>query len=284
MRQERLSEMGFLISRVAGEEEVFARFLQAQPNLTSRGWHYCGAHHERPDFVLPKERIGVELGEWLDPKQTEAARELDRFEREINEAARVQGVAEFSKSFKPSCETRYGAIVHVKRVPSRRDKALVVKALFGHLRAARKPANDRERRFGVGTGPAEMPKDLSPFFSFIRIREARQVNLGISVARGGSFSPNDAVNALLALIEDKMVGKRRLYEETKADKGLRQLWLLIHYGRAMIWNTPYDGLGVAEGRPLDEQANRQIVGERARRLIDEIGAGPRLSARFRPIA
>jgi hypothetical protein len=121
-----------------------------------------------------------------------------------------------------------------------------------------------------------MPKNLSPFLSFIRIIEARSqnLNLGISVSRASSFDANDAVNALVALIADKLVRKRCLYEKTKIDKGLQQLWLLVHYGRGMLWNTPYDGLGLAEGRPLDEQTNRQIIKERIRKFIDEIGAGP----------
>jgi hypothetical protein len=267
--------MGIRISRGADENGVFKRFLQTQPDLALMRWRYDGAHHERPDFVLLKERIGVELGEWLDPKQTKAARELERFEEEINEAAKRQDLTEFRKSFEPTPNARYGVIVQVRRVPSRCDKMPVVEALLVHLRTAKKPASGRERRFGVGTGPAEMPKNLSPFLSFIRIYEAASsVNLGISVARGGSFNPNDAVDALLALVRDKLERKRHRYEQTKTAKGLRQLWLLLHYGRGMRWNTPYDGLGLAEGRPLDEPTNRQIIGERVRKLIAEIGTGP----------
>jgi hypothetical protein len=120
----------FSFSRGADEKGVFERFLQTQPDLTRLRWRYDGAHHERPDFVLLEEKIGVELGEWLDPEQTKASRELERFQAEINEAARHQNLTEFTRSFKPSPTARYGVIVHVRRVPSRRDKMPVVEASF----------------------------------------------------------------------------------------------------------------------------------------------------------
>jgi len=265
----------FTISRTADEQDVFRRFMQTQPDLAGAGWRYDGAHHKRPHFVHPEEKIGVELGEWLDPKQTRAARELDRFEREINQALNRQGPTEFRESFKPSSTARYGVLLDVAKVPSRREKVRVIEALLDHLRTAEKPKSDRERRLGIGCGPAEMPRKLSSFFSFIRITEgSRNISLGVSLSRTSSFDPNDAVNALLDLLKDKLSHKRCLYQKTKADKRLRQLWLVLHYGRAMRWNTPYDGLGLREGRPLDETTNRQIIKERARRLIGEIGSGP----------
>ena len=63
-----------LISRSADETGVFRRFLATQSEYRQSQWEYCGANHERPDFVLLDEKIGIELGEWLHEDQTAAAR------------------------------------------------------------------------------------------------------------------------------------------------------------------------------------------------------------------
>lgn len=151
----------------------------------------------------------------------------------------------------------------------------MIQDLLDFLRTVKKPESDRDRKFGIGFGPAELPTNLLPFFSFIRIVEARRnLNLGISVSRAGSFNPDDAVIALLSQVKSKVLTKRGLYSSTKAEKKLQHLWLLLHYGRGLHYNTPSDGLGLKEGRPLDEKTNRQIIVERARKFIGETGAGP----------
>jgi len=264
------------ISRDADEKWVFKRFLETQPELRARRWRYEGRYHERPDFVLLKGRIGVELGEWLHQKQTVAARELDRFETEMRQAAHRRRMTAFTKSFKPSSTTRYAVVISVKKVPARQNKQAVIKALLGFLRRARKSGTAWERRYGVMVGQAELPDSLAPFISSIQISESptQNLNLGIVINRAGSFDPEVAVEALLNGINDKLVTKRDRYSGTRTEKRLRQLWLVVHYGRGMRWNTPYDGLGLKEGRPLDEHTSRQILVERAREFVSTVGAGP----------
>jgi hypothetical protein len=67
------------------------------------------------------------------------------------------------------------------------------------------------------------------------------------------------VVALLEELRDKLLAKRHLYAEAKAAKQLNELWLLVHYGRGLLWNTPYHGLGLKHGRALDEDTSRQIL-------------------------
>ncbi len=31
----------------------------------------------------------------------------------------------------------------------------------------------------------------------------------------------------------------------------------------MLWNTPYHGIGLREGKPVDEMTSRQVISERA---------------------
>jgi hypothetical protein len=260
----------------ADEQGVFKRFLETQRNLTRQHWLYAGANHERPDFVLSEEKIGVELAEWIHPKQMKVARETERFEAEINQAAEHSGLIEFTKSFELSPNTRFKIVLSVRTIIPRRSKERVIRGLLDYLRAAKKPETDRERKFGVGFSSGELPKNLTPYFCSVRIIEApsRNFNFGITVNRSASFNPYDAVLALLDQIQSKVLTKRELYSNTKAEKKLQHLWLLLHYGRAMHYNTPYDGLGLKEGRPLDERTNRQIIVERAGEFIGEIGAGP----------
>jgi len=216
------------------------------------------------------------LVEWLDPVQTKGTRELERFEEEINQRAKRMRLTDFNKSFTPSSKTRYCVLLRVRVVPSRYSKAAVIEAVRDFVRTAKKPESDRNREFDVRFGRDELPEDLKPILSSIRILKTRSwnVNLGILVNRGGSVNSIGALNALLDQIKSKLVMRRGLYSRTKAEKALEQLWLVVHYARGLRWNTIYDALGLAEGRSLDEQTSRQIIVERAQKLIGEIGAGP----------
>jgi len=61
------------------ERGVFKRFIDSQPGFARLRWRY-GSDGDRPDFVWPRGRIGVELGEWLHQEQTRRSVELDRYE------------------------------------------------------------------------------------------------------------------------------------------------------------------------------------------------------------
>jgi hypothetical protein len=263
-----------LISRSADETEVFRRFLATQSEYRRSQWEYCGASHERPDFVLLDEKIGIELGEWLHEEQTAASREIDRFEKEINEAAVAHGLNAFTRALKASTEERYMTLVDVKTIPRRIDKGPAIEALLDFLRTARKPASDRELRFGVRYA-TELPEPLSDFFRSVHLRRLRpeDFNLGVNINRASSFDPKDAVQALLDELHDKLVAKGSLYSQSKSDRRLKQLWLVVHYGRGLRWNTPYHGIGLKEGQPLDEQTSRQIIAQRAHDFLSGVGAG-----------
>ncbi len=261
-------------SKEADERWVFKRFLDAQPQLRGRRWRYEGGHHERPDFVLVKGPIGVELGDWLHEKQTASARELERFRTELRKAARRRQMAAFTESFKPSSATRYTVSFSMHATPGRQRRNAVIKALLDLLRDAKRSFTKAERNEGVMVAHAKLPENIAPFISSIHIRPAEDFNLGIDIDRGGAFDPEVAVQALLNGINDKLVAKRTLYSKTKTDKRLQQLWLVMHHGRGMLWNSPYHGIGLKEGRPLDEATSRQIIVERAKAFVSKVGTGP----------
>ncbi len=261
-----------LISRTADESWVLQRFLDTQPEYCKSRWERSGASHDRPDFILPDEKIGIELGEWLHEEQTAAAREIGRFEKEINNTVIASGLTAFAKSFTHSADERYMTLLEVKSVPRRKEKDSAIHLLLDFLRAARKPETARELEFGV-IHAAELPQPLKPFFGSVHLWRVRSdnFNLGININRATSFDPEDAVQALLDELHDKLVTKNDLYARTKADNQLKRLWLVVHYGRGLLWNTPYDGIGLKQGRPLDEHASREIVVERAHDFTSRSG-------------
>lgn len=255
------------------EAGVFARFLSTQPRLKAKTWKYTGTGHRRPDFVS-SDHIGIELAEWLHQEQTRAARELERFEQEIIAAATTRRMTAFLKSFEASELRRYTVVLHVRGVPRRRARAETTNRLLDFLQTCAKPCGARKLRYGRVFGQAELPEELSSHFATVHIWPAtNDINLGISISRGGSFASEDALTSLIEVMRDKIEAKLRLYESTKRERDLKALHLVLHYGRGFIWNTPYHGIGLREGRPLDELTSRQIIAERASRYAASVRGG-----------
>ena len=165
-------------------------------------------------------------------------------------------------------------LVGLKTLPKRQEKDLAINLLLEFLRDVAKPPTQWEQKYGVIYG-AELPQGLSCYFQSAHLRLVRSgdINLGININRASSYDPEDALQALLDEVRDKLVTKRHLYSQAKADRHLTELWLVVHYGRGLLWNSPYHGIGLKEGRPLDEVTSRQIIVERCREFISEIGTG-----------
>jgi len=255
------------------ETGVFKRFLLAQPSLGKAPWKYLGAHHERPDFVSA-DGIGIELGEWLHEAQTQEAREIERLEEEIIAGASVRDMTPFLKSFEASALPRYQVMLHVAKVPPRRARPQTVSELLDFLQTCTKPTGPRELRYGKVYGQADLPPALARYFATVHLGQATSdISLGIGIARGGSFEPQDAVDALLDVMRDKLDTKCTLYRNARGEKRIKALHLVLHYGRGTIWNTPYHGIGLREGKPVDEMTSRQIITERARAYTASVAAG-----------
>lgn len=249
------------------EAGVCARFLSTQPRLKAKSWKYTGSGHRRPDFVS-SDHIGIELAEWLHQEQTRAARGLERFEQEIIAAATTRPMTAFLKSFEASELQRYTVVVHIREVPRRRGRAETTNLLLDFLQTCSKPCSGRELRYGRVFGQAELPEELGRYFATVHLWSAtNDINLGISIDRGGSFASEDAFAALLAVMRDKIETKLR------QERGLETLHLVLHYSRGFVWNTPYHGIGLREGRALDEETSRQIITERASRYAVSVRGG-----------
>jgi hypothetical protein len=254
------------------ERGTFERFLRLQPTLGIAPWRYLGADHERPDFVSA-DNIGIELGEWLHEAQTQESREIDRFEEEIITGAGARRMTAFLKSFEAAEAPRYQVALHVAAVPPKRKRSVIVTTLLDYLETCTKPATRRELRYGKVYGPSDLSPELGRYFATVHLVHAPKINLGLTVSRGGSFDPQDALNALLEVMRDKLGTKYPLYQEARRAKHLNALQLILHYGRGFLWNTPYHGIGLREGKPVDEMTSRQVISDRASAYVASVKGG-----------
>ncbi len=236
------------IDKKTTERLVFDRFLAARPL-------FAGAHvrvipvNERsgegqdpvPDSVCEDasgRRIGVELGEWLAPDQMATDIEQDRLEASYVETEAIQRI------LRPP-HVGYVRLFALPRKKLTRDCAL---ALFAELERYLWALEDdwdahRERRSPQGfrctdfSGYSCLEKHLEE----LRIEAAQYHTLPEGTqwimfpARGGAFTPERAVQALVDLLNDKC-GK---YTTLKQDKTLAALYLVAYYAQAFQHNTPY---------------------------------------------
>jgi hypothetical protein len=252
------------------EKGVFERFLATQDALRTKSWTYIGAHHGRPDFVSA-DGVGVELAEWLHEGQTRTSREIDRFEEKIVSTAERRGLTAFLKSFEASEERRYQVALHLREVPRRRCWPKLTNELLEFLLVCPKPSSGREIEHGMVFG-ASLSRELGRYFATVHVLRVRnEISLGIGISRGGSFDPKDAVDALREVLHDKIERKRELYRKTREEKSLLALDLVVHYGRGLIWNSPYHGIGLRQGKAVDEMTSRGIVTDQARLCVAGLG-------------
>ena len=256
------------------ERGVFKRFIAVQPGFAVRRWRYAGRNSDRPDFIVRRDHIGVELGEWLHPEQTRRSIQFDKYESAIIRAAKQRRLTSFLKSFKPSDAERYTVIVTVKSLPRPADWTETIKGLLTFLAKAPSPSTNFERRWGRLFGPGELPAQLEPSFACVRVCIAGESNLGIRLNRAASGDPEDAYIALEKLLHNKIVKKGSLYRAAKQSKALAELWLVVHYGRAFAINSPFEGIGIRQGLGADAETSLQLVIDRAHEFIGHAAGQP----------
>lgn len=252
---------------------MFKRFVASQASFAGSRWRY-GSDDDRPDFVWPRGRIGVELGEWLHEEQTRSSVQSHRYEDEINCTAKRRGLTPFLKSFKRSNIDRYFVLATPRSLPRRKERLAAIDALLSFLADAPRPSSEFERRRGKIFGLADLPKQLEPFFSHVSIHIAPNINLGIQLNRATSFDSEDAYLALEKLLRDKLVRKCRLYEVAKQSKGLTRLWLVVHYGLAFGINSPFEGIAIRQGLGADAATSLQLIVNRAHESIERAAGQP----------
>lgn len=227
------------------EEGIFKAFIATEPNFPGEPVSWSPAA-DPPDVLCETnkgQRIGVELGEWLHEAQTERARALEILEKEIAKEAVKQNTTQWLD--------RYGVLLYPKlevdssktdRVhyvfPSKADRPKFTSELFNLLGKFKKPGQPITRQ--VYLNDFSQAPTLGKFLTGTSIYPVRTPPLSIKFAKGGSYSPEDARAAIAGVLKKKTA--KRNYKTLKKEQALNELYLLVYYNRALLWNSPYEGI------------------------------------------
>jgi len=237
---------GKTIKMLSKEEEgMFQALVATEPSFVGElvGWS-PGA--DPPDVLCETnkgQRIGVELGEWLHEGQTERATALEILEKEIAEESVKQSFTDWFD--------RYGVLVYPKlevdssktnRVhyvfPNKANRLKFTSELFNMLGEFKKRGQPITKP--VFLNDFFQARTLGKFLDGLRIYPVRTTPRGIKFAKGGSYSPEDARGAIARVLEKKTA--KHNYQTLKKEQALAELCLLVYYNRALLWNSPYEGV------------------------------------------
>lgn len=239
---------GGTISRMGWEDEekpVFEAFLKALPGFAGRPIAEWRQGANPPDVLCidgTGSRIGVELGEWLNEAQMRANKSREHLENSYLSAVRSAELAQpdhigvvwlgpkADVELRPENGERFRD--ELEKCIRKIDKAWPFRSDWGNP------------HFGIHRDFSSYPvverhldsihlfsrKDKGPPPGYCWIRFPN---------RAGWYTPSDAVEALLALINDKT----SKYSGLRQRENLGELYLLVYYSQGLIYNTTFEGPG-----------------------------------------
>ena len=225
------------------EKVLFSNLLTIHPDfLGVKSWV---EGPEPPDALVTDVQgrtIGVELTEWLSNEQTTPS--IASQEREF-------GWFNVLNSEKHSSPLRFAFVtVYFRadiRTPRGREDAFVEEFydLMSYVDESweREMANNPQKLWNDFSKYPTLGKQVSllRFFEHVTPRPAKGNRWVLGTPKGGAYDPRQATNALLDRIDEKR--RKANYAPLKADHGLAELVLLVHYGiRGLLHNTPLEGL------------------------------------------
>jgi hypothetical protein len=227
----------------AAEKAIFEAFVKFRPDFAGKKV-VCEAGPDPPDYICANEagaRIGVELGEWLNEAQIRESKERERIE---------DSYCSVVKSEDEASPPNIGWVYFnqkdlVSLAPS--DAPTFKTELYQCVKEVDdgwldNPECDDPQGYtlrDLGTYPT-LAKYLHGlhFRSTERIKSIRGIAWISFRPHGGAYSPDDAVNALLELLNKKI----NKYANLRRDQKLSELYLVAYYDQGLIHNTPYLGL------------------------------------------
>lgn len=221
------------LSNKEREKVIFDAFTRTEPNFVGEKVTCNQYDNDPPDFICENKkgwRLGIELVEWLNEHQTRRSREFDNLEKQISKVISSSILQDYIKYHDISIFPKED--IH----PIQRDHQKFIKEFIDILinEATSKQSSEEE----IYLNNFDQYSTLGKFVNHIRI-EKTKLSLGCEFVRGGAYSPEDAVAALLRQIEKKI--NKKNYVTLKNDLKLNELYLIIYYWRALIWNSPYKG-------------------------------------------
>jgi hypothetical protein len=224
----------------AEETRIFESFREVRPNFAGRELR-CHLGADPPDFVgtdADGQRVGIELGEWIDSRQMAVSIARERQKDSFANALKSEDV-------EPPKNVGMVWIGKAERVAlADADRKVFVAEAY-------KCIADIDSKWGANlewhepqgfqlTNFAQYPllaKYLTSLDFMPRTRYDTIKGMGWITfpGEGGAYTPQNAIDALLALIRKKT----SMYEELHKKENLRELYLVAYYDRALIHNTPY---------------------------------------------
>lgn len=227
------------------EKITFGNFRATYPEFAGRDVA-CQDGPDPPDFICVDSegwRVGVELGEWLNPKQMAANVERERLEDSFLD---VLG----SENEEPP--KNIGLVYLGTSAGVALDKA-DAKTFSREMYACIEDLDHRwpenpEWHWPQGYVHNEFSNYLclAKYLHGLDLRSRTQYPTirGIQwiqfYARGGAYTARDAIDVLLDLLRKKTAKYAGLHQQ----QGLNELYLVAYYDRALIYNTPYFAPGV----------------------------------------
>lgn len=163
--------------------------------------------------------------------QTTRSRALEDLEKIIRNEAFPNTINDFLKHYDAS-------IFPVSdKFPSKLDRSRFIIELIDILnKYIVAPRSHMEREW---LNDFENHPNLKQFITGISIYPTR-VPCGIEFVKGGAYSPEEARNALFERLDDKINFIN--YKNLKEESMLNELYLVIYYSMALIYNSPLEGV------------------------------------------
>jgi hypothetical protein len=231
------------------EKIIFESFVNFSPEFAGRPVK-CEEGPDPPDYICVDDagnRIGVELGEWLNEQQTRESKERERLENSY---------CSVIKSEEQEPPHHVGSVYLSTKLGLRLDaddrvgfKGELLQCIQ-HIDDGWSENRDRDDPQGYNLDDFDGYPSLAKYLTGLQFRSRRRIDTikGISWIgfrpRGGAYSPKSAVEALLDLLRKK--GNK--YAGIHTEQNLAELFLIVYYDQALIHNTPYFGIdfGMAE--------------------------------------
>ena len=216
------------------ERIIFDAFIGIEPNFAGGPVTYEQCEKDPPDFICKndKRRIGVELGEWLHKEQTDKSRALEDIEEEIKKQVLLdEKISNFLKNHEVSIFTI------ADKFPSKVDMERFISELIDFLMKFITESQLEEKKYFLNNFNGHLK--VKEFIAWISIHKSI-LQGAIEFVKGGAYSPDDAVNALLRIISDKV--NKENYQNLKKDVKLTEFYLIVYYHKALIYNSPFNGV------------------------------------------
>ncbi len=231
------------------ERLIFRAFYDACPDFAGRVVDWKDGP-DPPDLLCEDsagKRIGVELGEWLNEDQIRSNKRLERWQESFLTAIRSEDVSPPQNVGFVRLGPKARVLLPPAEAATFRHELLTliqhVDRDWNYYSDCRSPQRVSLTSFPDFPCLARYLDDIR-FYSRMHF-DTFPGNPWIAFpTRGGFYSEDDAVEALLNLLRNKTAK----YATLHAEHSLDELYLVAYYNKAILYNSPYfvPGFGLTE--------------------------------------